>query len=120
MERYRAKYLLGRTQILSTSRKGQPIHKTMTTKMHEITNSSQVVGIGYNTQDKQMFVRFKTGPLYQYDDVSVDEYESILNEKDSIGVKLRKVVKEKAYHKVIEEVATEVKATTPSVPTNNF
>lgn len=66
-----------------------------------------------------MFVRFKSGPLYQYDDISQEEYDSVINEKDSIGTKLHKVVKEKPYCKVIEKPKVEVKVEAETLaPTN--
>ncbi len=115
MKEYQGKYLLGRIPV--KQRKQSPITKTMQ-KMTPITGSSQIIEMGYNELDKKMFVRFKSGPLYQYDEISQEEYDSIINDKDSIGTKLRKVVKEKLYHKVIEEVIAEVKVEAKPIPVN--
>lgn len=62
--------------------------------------SSTIAGIGYYGSGKIMTVKFNSGTFYNYFDISLEEYERILNAK-SIGSKLREVVTNKQYKKVI-------------------
>ena len=65
----------------------------------EKVNSKTVSDIGYSAEHKCMFVRFSSGALYQYNDISLEEFESIRTDV-SIGSKLRKVTKDKEYKKI--------------------
>lgn len=61
--------------------------------------SSNVTVIGYDEEKKVMVATFVSGVTYSYQDVSREEYLSII-EDVSVGSKLRKVTKDKNYHKV--------------------
>lgn len=41
--------------------------------------SSNVDAVCYDAQQSQLFVRFKTGSVYMYDKVPVDEHENLLS-----------------------------------------
>lgn len=60
-------------------------------------NSKTISAMGY--EDNKMYVKFSSGVIYQYDDVSHKEYMSII-EDDSPGSKLRRVVADKMYVKL--------------------
>lgn len=66
--------------------------------------SSNIKGIGYDTQHKLMTVLFTGGSKYLYENVELDVYNSIVN-SESIGKALNECVvrnKEKyKYHKLI-------------------
>lgn len=61
--------------------------------------SKTVAERGYDAETKQMNVRFTSGVLYAYYNVSQEEYDSIVN-SESFGSKLREVVKGKEYKKL--------------------
>ena len=61
--------------------------------------SSSIEAIGYEPKPRQMQALFKNNSLYQYDNVSQEEYNSILN-SHSAGSKLKEVVKGKDYEKL--------------------
>ena len=62
-------------------------------------NSSTVSHIAF--YNGVMYARFSTGTIYAYS-VSKEEYDSIF-ESDSVGSKLKEVVKGKAYRKLTKE-----------------
>ena len=62
-------------------------------------NSSSIEALGYDPKPKQMQVMFKNNALYQYENISPEEYNSILN-SPSAGAKLKEVVKGKAFNKL--------------------
>ena len=61
--------------------------------------STTVAGIGYYEASKIMHVQFAKGGLYEYSDISPEEYYSIKNDV-SIGSKLRRVTAGKEYKKL--------------------
>ena len=64
-------------------------------------NSSSVAQIGYDILNKITTVRFHSGTLYNYFDVSLEEYNSIIEDDEkSVGLKLRKVMATKKYEKI--------------------
>jgi len=61
--------------------------------------SSSLESVYYHHKEKQLDVLFKNDSLYRYDNVSLGEYEQILN-SDSPGTKLKEIVKGKSYTKL--------------------
>lgn len=66
--------------------------------MHQV-QSSTIKEIGHNEPDQKLHVRFNSGTLYEYDDVSATEFSSILHDH-SIGSKLRRVIGSKQYRQI--------------------
>ena len=62
-------------------------------------NSKTILEMGYSPEGNFMHVRFSSGVLYQYNDISHEEFLSIKNDV-SVGSKLRLVTKDKEYKKV--------------------
>lgn len=74
------------------------ILKTATMKRKEV-ESSIIESIGYNEEKKIMQVMFIRGDIaYNYYNISIDEYNSIMNSQ-SIGSRLKEVVVGKRYNK---------------------
>lgn len=67
--------------------------------VHEVTTSSQVKKIQYNTETKELDVQFvNTGKWYRYTGVPIEVYESF-TQAPSVGVYLNKFIKGKyPYH----------------------
>ena len=51
--------------------------------------SSNIAGLTYLPETKQVFVMFLNGSIYSYEDVLKDEYDRLLTAK-SVGTELRK------------------------------
>jgi hypothetical protein len=67
-----------------------------------IERSSQIAAIGYDSEI--LFVSFRRGGLYTYDQVTPAEYDALLN-SDSVGTLFAKTIK---GHKPYKRVATKV------------
>lgn len=67
-------------------------------KIHPV-ESSTIKEIGHDALEQKMHVRFNSGTLYEYDDVSAAEFESILIDQ-SVGSKLRRVIGSKQYRQL--------------------
>ena len=51
----------------------------------EVTNSSAINRVGYESEDETMFVQFRSGDtVYQYDDIDADSFQSFIT-APSIG-----------------------------------
>lgn len=61
--------------------------------------SKTIKEMGYDSDTKTMNVRFTSGVLYAYYDISPYEYESIITDV-SVGSKLRRVTAGKEYKKL--------------------
>lgn len=61
--------------------------------------SSTIKEIGHNEPEQKLHVRFNSGTLYEYDDVSAEEFNSILTDQ-SVGSKLRRVIGSKQYRQI--------------------
>ncbi len=61
--------------------------------------SSTIQGIGYDKESKVLYVEFNSGATYSYEDISEEEYKSLM-EDQSPGSKLRRIVKDKLYKKL--------------------
>ncbi len=62
-------------------------------------NSTSISAIGYDEKAKQMQVLFKNNSLYQYENISQEEYNQLLN-SSSAGSILKSIVKDKPYSKI--------------------
>jgi hypothetical protein len=62
-------------------------------------DSKTVSHLGHDNDSKTLYVKFATGGLYRYSDISHTEYMSIKDDQ-SIGSKLRRVTKDKEYKKL--------------------
>lgn len=62
-------------------------------------NSKTISEMGYDLEGSFMHVRFSSGALYQYNNISHEEFLSIKNDA-SVGSKLRSVTKDKEYKKI--------------------
>lgn len=62
-------------------------------------SSSQVQQMGHDPSTGIMHVLFKSGALYEYSNVSADEFTQLLN-APSIGAVIRRAVAGKPYHKI--------------------
>jgi hypothetical protein len=47
--------------------------------------SSMLTSLGYDVESFTLFARYNNGSLYAYEDVSPEEYERVIGDKDSIG-----------------------------------
>lgn len=72
----------------------------METIEKEITNSSQVSKVKYNTESKVLTVTFKTGKSYEYYEVSQFEWEGLLS-AESVGKYLNSHIKPNHSFKAI-------------------
>jgi hypothetical protein len=63
------------------------------------TKGGSVSATGYEPKGKQMQIMFANLSLYQYENISQAEYDSVVNAKP-VGSKLREVVKGKNYKKL--------------------
>ncbi len=63
------------------------------------TKGGSVTATGYDPKSKQMQAMFANESIYQYENISQAEYDSILN-AESTGSKLKEVVKGKSYTKL--------------------
>lgn len=63
------------------------------------TKGGSVTATGYEPTSKQMQAMFANESLYQYENITQEEYDSILN-AESVGSKLKEVVKGKEYKKL--------------------
>ncbi len=61
--------------------------------------SSTVNGRYYDEPNNILYIKFNSGVLYKYHNISIEEYVSI-SKSPSIGSKLREVVKGKQYNKL--------------------
>lgn len=61
--------------------------------------SNNVVAVDYNDTTKILEVTFKGSGEYQYENVTLEEYHEIQND-DSTGKAVRRVLKEKKYKKL--------------------
>ncbi len=62
--------------------------------------SNTLSGLHYDADNKKMAAKFKNNAIYAYDDISQDEYDSIINDTVSINSKLRKVTHLKEFRRV--------------------
>jgi hypothetical protein len=61
--------------------------------MHrEPVTSSQIKSIGYDPQTKQMEVEFKSGGVYQYENISAKDHEDLMA-AESVGSHFYKNIK---------------------------
>lgn len=51
--------------------------------MLQLVKSSQIEKIGYNSEDKILYVKFHSGALYKYLDVEKSEYEELLKSEST-------------------------------------
>jgi hypothetical protein len=63
----------------------------MATPMHPV-KSSQISYIGYDEDSKELFVTFKNGSTYKYEDVPKNRYEQLMN-CESIGKYFGEMIK---------------------------
>ena len=63
------------------------------------TKGSSVSALGYEAKGKQMQAMFANNSIYQYENISQAEYDSVVN-AESVGSKLKEVVKGKDYRKL--------------------
>ncbi len=61
--------------------------------------SSTIQARGYDKENKILYIQFNSGTIYYYEDISEEEYKSLI-EDQSIGSKLRRIVKDKLYKKL--------------------
>lgn len=61
--------------------------------------SSQVESIGYSEAEQRMHVLFKRGGLYEYENVTPEIHNRLLN-ASSIGKELKGIVVGLPYHKI--------------------
>jgi hypothetical protein len=62
-------------------------------------SSSQVQQMGHDPSTGIMHVMFKNGSVYEYSNVSAEEFNQLLN-APSIGAVIRRAVAGKPYHKI--------------------
>lgn len=60
-------------------------------------SSSNVHSIGYDEENKKLFVKFLNGSLYVYYSVPIKHYEGLLN-AGSVGGYLDSFIKKGGYH----------------------
>ncbi len=63
-------------------------------------NSSALSGIMYDPDNNKLLVRFLTGTVYEYIDVSQEEYDSLFKGENSTGRNIMALIKLKEYQKL--------------------
>lgn len=64
--------------------------------------SSNITHVGYDGPEKRLFVRFKSGGLYQYDDFAQHRYDDFMG-SDSLGKHFHQNILGKFPHHQIPE-----------------
>lgn len=68
----------------------------------EPVESSNIKSIGYDAQNRELHIEFKSGGVYSYHGVSPDEHESMMK-ADSIGSHFHKRIKPHYQHRKHDE-----------------
>lgn len=68
-----------------------------TPKMRPMEGSSTISSMGYDHEAKKLWLRFKSGGLYSYDDVPQDLHEALTSAK-SVGTHFHAHVRGKFKH----------------------
>ncbi len=60
--------------------------------VYQEVESSNVSGVYYNAESKQLYVKFKNGREYRYEDVSDEEFKDLIKSGKSFGKTLHSMI----------------------------